>query len=76
MGQISSAGVSDFAYTTSGYAYGEVAANTGTSVGEDVSGAGVTTTYSGANASFLLLESGDFLLQEVGAFPNNRFLLE
>lgn len=76
MGQISSAGVSNFGYTTSGYAEGEEAANTGTTVGEDVGGAGVTITYSGASASFLLLESGDFLLQEVGTFPNNRFLLE
>lgn len=73
---ISSAGVSNFAYTTSGYAYGEEAANTGTAVGEDVSGAGVTTIYSGAGAYFLLLESGDFLLQEVGVAPNNRFELE
>lgn len=73
---ISSSGVSDFAYTTSGYAFNVEAANVGTTVGEDVSGAGVTITYAGVLASFLLLESGDFLLQETGSFPNNRFLLE
>jgi hypothetical protein len=67
---IGSAGVSNYANVTSGTASGVSADDAG-----DVSGAGVTVLYSGAG-NFLLLESGDYLLQETGTYPNNRFLLE
>lgn len=67
---ISSAGVSNYANVTSGTALGVSAEDAG-----DVSGAGVTVLYSGAGG-FLLLESGDYLVQEIGTAPNNRFELE
>ena len=67
---ISSSGVSNFGYVTSGTALGVSA-----EASDDVSGSGVIILYSGVG-NFLLLESGDYLLQETGTYPNNRFLLE
>jgi len=71
MGQISSAGVSNYANVTSGNALGVSAEDAG-----DVSGTGVTVLYSAGGGNFLLLESGDYLVQEIGIAPSNRFELE
>jgi|Laugrefa1bdmlbdn_1035148.scaffolds.fasta_scaffold86309_1 hypothetical protein len=67
---ISSAGVSNYANVTSGAAIGVNGYPAGA-----VAGAGVTSLFTGVG-NFLVLQTGDYLLQETGAYPNNGFLLE
>ena len=73
-------GVANEANTSSGYALGVSAANTGKLVGVGVAGPSVSDTYSGVIPSgvayFILLETSGYLVQETGIAPNNRFELE
>lgn len=73
-------GVANQANTSSSYALGVSAANTGTLVGVGVAGPGVVDDFSGVipvgTPYFILLETSGYLTQEVGTAPNNRFQLE
>ena len=73
-------GVANEANTSSGYALGVSAANTGKLVGLGTSGPAVADTFSGVIPSgvayFILLETSGYLVQETGTAPNNRFELE
>ena len=71
-------GVSNQANTSSGYALNVSAANTGSLVGVGVSGPSVVDSFSGGipTDGFIILEVSGYLVQEVGAGPDNRFDLE
>lgn len=73
-------GVVNQANTSSGYALGVSAANSGQLVGTGVAGPGVADDFSGVTPPgipyYILMETSGYLVQEVGTAPNNRFQLE
>lgn len=76
---ITNSGVANFANTTAGYASAVSASNAGQDVGLGVGGEGMVCDYSGVGPitiSFILLEDGYYMVQEVGIAPDNRFELE